>query len=94
MYFDAFLMVFDFTQFWLDGRPGNEYFLIPHNISGLLAPPWHPWVCVRSDLKQIWAIPPTVATGSLILNKIDPFWTMCSGGAAQPAAASIAGKKK
>ena len=39
MYFDAFLMVFDFTQFWLDGRPGNEYFLIPHNISGLLAPP-------------------------------------------------------
>ena len=22
--------------------------------------PWHPWVCVRSDLKQIWAIPPTV----------------------------------
>ena len=21
---------------------------------------WHPWVCVRSDLKQIWAIPPTV----------------------------------
>ena len=57
--------------------------------------PWHPWVCIRSDLKQIWAIPPTVAaTGSLILNKIDPFWTMCSGGAAQPAAASIAGKKK
>ena len=23
-------------------------------------PPWHPWVCVRSDLKWIWAIPPTV----------------------------------
>ena len=22
--------------------------------------PWHPWVCIRSDLKQIWAIPPTV----------------------------------
>ena len=25
--------------------------------------PWHPWVCVRSDLKQIWAIPPTVQGG-------------------------------
>ena len=23
--------------------------------------PWHPWVCIRSDLKQIWAIPHTVA---------------------------------
>ena len=22
--------------------------------------PCHPWVCVHSDLKQIWAIPPTV----------------------------------
>ena len=22
--------------------------------------PWHPWVCVRSDLKQICAIPPTL----------------------------------
>ena len=23
--------------------------------------PWHPWMCIRSDLKQIWAIlPPTV----------------------------------
>ena len=26
---------------------------------------WHPWVCVRSDLKQIWAIPPTVETPQL-----------------------------
>ena len=33
-----FLMVFDFTQFWLDGRPGNEYFWISHTISGLLTP--------------------------------------------------------
>ena len=33
-----FLMVFDFTQFWLDGRPGNEYFWISHKISGLLTP--------------------------------------------------------
>ena len=24
MNFDAFLTVFYFTQFWLDGRPGNE----------------------------------------------------------------------
>ena len=22
--------VFNFTQFWLDGQPGNEYFLTPH----------------------------------------------------------------
>ena len=29
-------MVFDFTQFWLDGRPGNDYFWISHKISGLL----------------------------------------------------------
>ena len=33
-----FLMVFDFTQLWLDGRPGNEYFWIYHKISGLLKP--------------------------------------------------------
>ena len=33
-----FSMVFDFTQFWLDGWPGNEYFLISHKISGLLTP--------------------------------------------------------
>ena len=31
-------MVFDFTQFWLEGRPGNEYFWISHKISGLLTP--------------------------------------------------------
>ena len=24
--------------------------------------PWYPWVCIRSDLIQIWAIPPTVRT--------------------------------
>ena len=33
-----FLMVFDFTQFWLDGRPGNEYFWISHKIFGHLTP--------------------------------------------------------
>ena len=31
-------MVLDFTQFWLDGWPGNEYFWISHNISGHLTP--------------------------------------------------------
>ena len=29
---------FDFTQFWLDGQPGNEYFRISHKISDLLTP--------------------------------------------------------
>ena len=33
-----FIIVFDLTQFWLDGQPGNEYFWIPYNISGLLTP--------------------------------------------------------
>ena len=33
-----FLMVFDFTEFWLDGRPGNEYFWISNKISGHLTP--------------------------------------------------------
>ena len=33
-----FLMVFDFNQFCLDGRPGNEYFWISHKISDLLTP--------------------------------------------------------
>ena len=33
-----FLMFFDFTQFWLDGRPGNEYFWISHKISDHLTP--------------------------------------------------------
>ena len=32
------LMFFYFTQFWLDGRPGNEYLWISHKISGLLTP--------------------------------------------------------
>jgi hypothetical protein len=36
MNFMHFLMVFDFTQLWLDGQPGNEYFLIFHKISDLL----------------------------------------------------------
>ena len=31
-------MVFDFIQFWLDGRPGNEHFWISHKISDLLTP--------------------------------------------------------
>ena len=31
-------IVVDFTQFWLDGRPGNEYFWISHKIFGLLTP--------------------------------------------------------
>ena len=35
--------------------------------------PWYPWVCARSDLKQIWAIPLTVQksfkwTKSVLLN--------------------------
>ena len=33
-----FLIFFYFTQFWLDGRPGNEYFWISHKISGHLTP--------------------------------------------------------
>ena len=32
------IMVFDFTQWWVDGRPGNEYFSIPHKISDLWTP--------------------------------------------------------
>ena len=43
MNFDAFLMVFDVTQFWLDGPPGNEYFWIPHKISGLMTPVHLQW---------------------------------------------------
>ena len=33
-----FLMVFDFIQFWLDGRPGNECFGISHKIFDHLPP--------------------------------------------------------
>ena len=33
-----FSLVIDFPQLWLDGRPGDEYFLISHKISGLLIP--------------------------------------------------------
>ena len=33
---------------------------ILHKIFGLLTPLTPTWVCVRSDLKQIWAIPLTV----------------------------------
>ena len=31
-------MLFDFTQFWLNYQPGNEYFQISHKISDLLTP--------------------------------------------------------
>ena len=48
--------VFNFTQFWLDGQPGNEYFLTPHKISGLLTP-----LAPLGDLEQILAISSTVA---------------------------------
>ena len=41
-FFDEFWWIshcfFDFAQFWLDGRPGNEYFWISHKIFGLLTP--------------------------------------------------------
>jgi len=33
-----FMFFFYFTQFWLDGRPGNEYCWISHWISDLLTP--------------------------------------------------------
>ena len=36
--FKKWQIVFDFTQFWLDGRPGNEYFWISHKIYVLLTP--------------------------------------------------------
>ena len=40
--FDEFWCIsycfFGFTQFWLDGRPGNEYFWIAHKVSDLLTP--------------------------------------------------------
>jgi hypothetical protein len=33
-----FIMNFDFTQFWLDSQPGNEYLRFSHKISDLLTP--------------------------------------------------------
>ena len=54
MYFFAniwgyfFLMVFDFTQFWLDGRPGNDHFWISHKISDHLTP------LTSLDLRPQW----------------------------------------
>ena len=61
------MMVFDFTQCWVDGRPSNEYFWIPHKISDLLAPLTPLGVCpqylliisLKMKLKQIEAIPPS-----------------------------------
>ena len=38
MYFYVFSMVFDFTQFWLDGQPGNDYFWNSHKNSDHLTP--------------------------------------------------------
>ena len=35
------IMVFDSTQCWMDGRPDNGYFRIPHNFSDLLTPLRH-----------------------------------------------------
>ena len=53
-YLMQFLMGFYFTRFWLDGRHGNGYFWIIF----IFWHSWHPLICVRSDMKQIKAIPP------------------------------------
>ena len=68
------LMVFDFTQFWLDGRPGNEHFWISHKISDLMTP-LPPVVCIRSvcwkwNLKQIEAIFPSVMLFPLLASVV------------------------
>ena len=59
-----FLMVLDFTQFWLDGRPGNEYFQKFSQKFWSLDTPDTPGcasaVIWNHCLKHIWAIPPTV----------------------------------
>ena len=61
MNFDAFLMVFDVTQFWLDGPPGNEYFRISHKMPGLLTPlDLYSQCLLKKNLKQIESIPPSV----------------------------------
>ena len=46
-------MVFDFTQLWLDGWPGNEYFWISHKIFGHLTPMTPLGVHPHSDLKPL-----------------------------------------
>ena len=62
-------MVFDFTQCWVNDRPGNVYFLIPHNFSDLLTPlrpldlyPYLVFADIQYEneiLQQIEAIPPS-----------------------------------
>ena len=43
--FIYFIMVFNFTQFWVDGRPGNKFYCISYVVSNLLTPlgflGWH-----------------------------------------------------
>ena len=55
----CFLMVFDFTQFWLDGWPGNEYFWISHKISGPLTPLTplgvHPQCLLKMQSETDWS---------------------------------------
>ena len=52
-------IVFDFTQFWLDGRPGNEYFWISHKISGPLTPLTplgvHPQCLLKMQSETDWS---------------------------------------
>ena len=64
-------MAFDFTQLWLDGRPGNEYFWISYKIFGLLKPLTllgvHPQQ-FETTFWKIWVISPTVAHPSGFLN--------------------------
>ena len=52
-------MVFDFIQFWLDGRPSNEYFWNSHKISDLLTPLTplgvHPQCLLKMQSETDWS---------------------------------------
>ena len=75
------IMVFDSTQCWMDGRPDNGYFRIPHNFSDLLTPLRHldlNLYCLLiislkiTILQQIEAIPSSVTRGIWILSHYSP----------------------
>ena len=73
-----FLMVYDFTQFWLDGRPGNEYFWISHKISGLLTPLTPLGVHPQLLKNTVWN---RYERFLLLCNQTSPrFWVQTGGG--------------
>ena len=69
-----FLMVFDFTQFWLDDRLGNVYFQISHKISDLSDSSYCVWSHIThyrpSQRRPPWPSTHAIGTHAMVTHMI------------------------